>query len=511
MTHSLDHYRRQAKALKKAFAAGDATAIRRARAVLGSQDQLTHAGALHVLAVEAGFDSWPKLKFQFETAAMDRAALAEQLKQALYHGIHWRVAQLLATTPDLAEGNFGLLCALYRVDAVRDWLRRDPGIALRPQLGPRRPILHLAFSRHIQAHPDLEADMLAVADLLRAAGADLDDGYPAEPGSPHLLSALYGAIGHAGNMALGQWLLDHGANPDDGESLYHATELGHHDGLRMLLAAGANPRGTNALLRAMDFDDLAAVQLLLDHGADANEYDATPVGGEEPWVMPALHQAARRMCRPEIAALLLQHGADPTRVHAGCTAYGFARVYGNTALAQLIEATGKAPPLTAAETLLAQAADDTLPADARLDPAELPGEYRTLIRAILHLPGKLPHVKRLVALGLDPDTPDREGLTALHVAGWEGLPDLLAYLLSLSPDLHHLNNYGGNLVTTILHGADNNPARRSRDHARCLQLALDQGLVLGRNVLEQTANPAVLQVMQDWANAHPVQLVDVIP
>lgn len=511
MTNSLDHYRRQAKSLKKAFAAAEPQALRRAQAVLGQVDRLTHTGALHVLACEAGFESWPRLKFHTETAAMGRAAQAEQLQQALFQGIHWRVEQLLAATPDLADDNFGLLCALYRADAVRTWLQRDPEIALRAQLGPRRPILHLAFSRHFQAHPWLEPDMLSVARLLRAAGADVDDGFPAEPGSPHLLSALYGAIGHAGNMVLGQWLLDNGANPDDGETLYHATELGHHDGLRMMLAAGANPRGTNALLRAMDFDDPKAVKLLLDHGADANEYDDSPVDGEAPWVMPALHQAARRLCSGDIVTLLLQHGADPTRIHAGCTAYGFARVYGNTTLARAIEATGKAPPLSRAETLLAQAADDTLPAGAQLDPADLPVEYRTLIRAILHLPGKLPHVQRLVALGLDPETRDREGLTALHVAGWEGLPEMLTYLLSLDPDLHHVNGYGGNLITTILHGSENNPARRSRDHARCLQLALEQGLPLGRNVLTETANPALLEVMQDWVAANPDRLVDVIP
>ncbi len=73
---------------------------------------------------------------------------------------------------------------------------------------------------------------------------------PVSPDNDRRLSVLYGAIGHGNNMALGPWLLEHGANPNDNESLYHATEPGHHAGLGMLLAHGADPRGTNALLRA---------------------------------------------------------------------------------------------------------------------------------------------------------------------------------------------------------------------------------------------------------------------
>lgn len=508
---SLEHLRRQAKALKKAFVAGDADAVARVAQVLPEARELPHSSALHVIAREAGYDSWPKLKFQLETQSMDRAAKAEQLKLALFQGAQWRVDKLLSEVPDLADDHFGLLCALYRVDQVRAWLARDPDVVTRTLQGPRRPILHLAFSRYFQTHPEDEADMLATAELLLAAGADVNDGYPSEPGSPHMLSALYGAIGHGNNMALGQWLLDHGANPNDNESLYHATELGHLDGLRLLLAAGAEAKGTNALLRALDFNNREMVALLLAHGADANEFDDTPVGGEEPWVMPALHQAARRMVDGDIVRLLLAHGADPRRVYDGCTAYGFARVFGNQALARAIEESGHTPELTAAEVLLAKAADGHHAEGGRIEPEELPREYKTLIRSILHLPGRMEHVKRLVALGLDPEEPDREGLTALHVAGWEGLPEMMSYLLSLNPDLEHRNNYGGNITTTILHGAEHCLARDERDHAACLKMVLDLGLPLGRNVFDFTQNEDVMRVMQDWVEAHPNRLVDVIP
>jgi ankyrin repeat protein len=75
------------------------------------------------------------------------------------------------------------------------------------------------------------------------------------------------------NMPLASWLLEHGADPNDGESLYHSTELGHHEGLRLLLAHGADPKGTNALLRAMDFHDIEAVKMLMEAGAEVDEFN----------------------------------------------------------------------------------------------------------------------------------------------------------------------------------------------------------------------------------------------
>jgi len=506
---SLDQLRRDAKALKKAHAAGDPVALERL-AVHPPREAgtvLKHADYLHVIAQEAGFASWPALKDAVELQGMDRAARLQRLKIALAHGQNARVDRLLAETPDLAEGVFGLQVALLERDAVARMLAEDPGRATRV-VAHQSPICFLAFSKRIHAQPEREGDMIAIAEMLVAHGADVNDGRPAGPGSAHRLSVLYGAIGHANNMVLGRWLLAHGADPNDGESLYHATELGHHEGLRMLLEAGADPRGTNALLRAMDFHDIVAVRMLLAHGARADDFDDTPVGGETPWVVPALHQAARRMCGPEMIDVLLEAGADPGRVHEGCTAYGYARVFGNEALARAIEARGNVPDLTAAEQLLVQAVEGPVTEGRYIDPATLPEAYRNLIRLILHLPGKLPHVKRLVAMGLEYDRPDGEGLTPVQIAGWEGLPDVMGYLLSLRPDLSHVNGYGGTLLSTIIHGSENNPHRAERDHLGCLRLALEQGVALPRPSIEFAGDEEVAAFLADWAEAHPGQVVD---
>ncbi|WP_227286847.1 ankyrin repeat domain-containing protein [Boseongicola sp. H5] len=509
MTKSIEQLRRDAKALSKAHASGDRAAAARIAAYRPRPEgtDLKLADYLHVIARENSFASWPHLKLAVESLGMDRAAKRQRLKIAVHHGQTHVVEQLLDDTPDLAEGDLGLEIALYRRDAVAAALSADPGRAM-ANLGVAPPLLHLAQSRMIHLWPEREADMLAIAEMLVARGADVNAGRPAGEGSDHMLSPLYFAIGHADNMLLGRWLLEHGADPNDNESLYHATELGHREGLRMLLDHGADPRGTNALLRAMDFHDHEAVRLLLDAGAMADDFNDAEIGSEAPFVVPALHQAARRMSDRRMIEMLLEAGADASRVFEGATAYGYARVFGNAELAAAIRARGDVPELSREERMLAMAADGELPDGVYIDPARLPEAYRNIIRMIQHLPGKLEHVKRLVAMGVEYDRPDTEGLTPVQLAGWEGLPEMLDYFLSLKPDLAHINNYGGTLLSTIIHGSENCPERAERDYLACLELVLKEGVALPRRAIELAGDPDVSEFLADWARAHPGQVVE---
>ncbi|MCK0149780.1 ankyrin repeat domain-containing protein [Marivita sp. S6314] len=504
--NDLDALRREAKRLQKAYDTGDSAARERLRQLAPRRDGANpkRADFLHLLAREQGYASWPRLKAAAEAVGLDVAILRHRLGNALFHGAFGRADEILTMRPDVIDGSIGLNSALYRWDAVAEMLSGDPQLAT-AESGARRPIVHLAFSRWIKHHPDLTDDMLRVAELLLEHGADVNDGLA--HGADHSLSVLYGAIGHGNNMALGQWLLDHGANPNDGESLYHATELGHHNGLRMLLAAGANPEGTNALLRAMDFHDLEAVTLLLAHGARADDFNPDEVGGEEPWTAPALHQAARRGSNEAMVQVLLDHGARADVVYKGANAYAYARVFGNSVVAHAIEERGPVPPLTDMEQVLAQIADGKTPKDVWIDPDKLPAAYRGMIRDILHLPSKLDHVKRLVAVGLEYDRPDSEGLTPVQVAGWEGLPEVLDYFVRLKPDLGHVNSYGGTLLSTILHGAENNPNREGRDYIACLDIALTEGVALPRQAINVIGRPEIARFLTDWAAAHPGQVV----
>lgn len=500
---SIDRLRQDAKALKKAFATGDAAARARASAVFGDRTALTHADALHVIAKEHGQASWPRLKLAREMAAMDRAARAQRLKQALFYGQHWVTEMLLAEDPSLARFDFALVCALFDLEEAERVLAADPGAATRA-IGPRRPLLHLAFSKHHE-RVGTEAQ-IALAERLVAHGADVNDAW-AWPEDDSPLSALYGAIGHAGNLALAEWLLERGATPNDFESLYHSTELGHADGLRLLLRYGAKAEGTNALPRAMDFDNLEMVRLLLEHGADPNEgVQSDHPSGQPPVVIPGLHQAARRMCSAEIAAALIAYGADGTKPYQGHSAYALARIRGNQDVARVLEEAGQATELSESEALLAAAADGEVA--GKLDTSALGPEERRLLISIMSHDDVLDHAKRLVALGLDPDWQDEQQMPAIHVAGWEGQADLVAWLLTFGPALTHRNMYGGDLMGTVIHGAEFCPSRDRRDHLRCARLVLEAGSTLHRSDIEGTGREDLAEYLADWAEAHPDRVIE---
>ncbi|MEM9756312.1 MAG: ankyrin repeat domain-containing protein [Pseudomonadota bacterium] len=509
MSDPLDRYRRQAKDLRRAHEAGEPRAIARLKNYPPRRDDqpLKHADYLHTIALENGWRTWPAMKLAVETQGLERAQKQVRLGQAMRNGTFWIVDQLFADTPDLTRGSLALQCGFFELEAVRAAIAEDPEAATRKHgFGP--PLIHLCRSRMLKKYPEREAAMLAIASLLVEAGADVNGGVPVYVDSDYDLPPLYFALGHADNMPLARWLLEHGATPNDGESLYHATELGHHDGIRLLLEHGADPKGTNALLRAMDFHDHAAVEMLLAHGAMADDYNDQHIAGEAPWTLPALFQAARRMSDRQMVDLLVRGGASGDRMFEGATAYGYARVFGNPAVVAALEDAGPVPDLTAEEVLLSAAAEGADTNGKYIDPAKLPKAYQDLVRMLVWLPGKLGHVKRLIEIGVPWDKPDSEGLTPVQIAGWEGLPEAMGYMLSLSPDLSHVNGYGGTLLSTIVHGSENNPNRDGRDYVGCLRLALEEGVALPKAMPGRATEEDVAAFLAEWAEQHPGQVVD---
>lgn len=496
MQPDLEYLRSSAKKLKKAFASGDESAVERLRKFVPGPKMPRHADFLFAIARENGHSSWPALKFAAESAQMTQEQKADRLKMALYFGQAWVVRKLLDEDPDLPQRDLGLQIATYDVRAVRDAIEKRHAAAT-DVIGVRSPILHLAYSKYIHIAPEMTADMMAVADLLLSGGADVNDAFASDPGSDHKISALYGALGHANNMVLARWLLQHGANPDDDESLYHATELGHHEGLKLLIEFGVSTRGTNALPRALDFNDPEAVRLLLEHGADPNESVEQHPSGEPIFTIPALHQAARRMCSAEIGRLLLDYEAEPEAEWHGHSAYAMARIHGNQAIANLLEERGLATILSQTEEIMSECAEGRVPS-ARLNPKTLDEEDRRLLTQLVWQPCPITHVKALVAAGLDPNEPEAMGLTPLHVAGWEGLPEQLAYFLTLNPDLTYRNAYGGDALGTTIHGSEFCTHASTRDHIACARLLLEAGADLRAELIEGCGNEDMAEFLEGW-------------
>ncbi|WP_157592546.1 ankyrin repeat domain-containing protein [Solirubrobacter soli] len=170
---------------------------------------------------------------------------------------------------------------------------------------------------------------VAPARELLARGADPNATFTNEYGE---MSALYGAAGRAHDPELTRLLLDAGANPDDGESVYHATEAESADCLRALLEHGATAEPI-MLAHALDDDRPEHVRLLLEAGADPREL---------------LPHAVRRGRGPEAIRVLAAHGADlehlggeiwrrPERLR---TAYQHAVLRGFDEVAAALEALG---------------------------------------------------------------------------------------------------------------------------------------------------------------------------
>lgn len=224
-------------------------------------------------------------------------------------------------------------------------------------------------------------------------------------------------------------LLDAGADPNDGESLYHATETGDSSIVRVLIDRGARP-GAPELFHALDYrDDLDLVRLLLDHGADvrhvAQHHGQLWVGAS------ALHQAVLRGRSPEVVRLLVERGAPlEARDGAGRTPYALAVATARDELAELLLELGAKPEAAPSDAFLAACLRGDAQEARRLQPAELEGEG--LIEAARA--GNEPAVRLMLELGFPLDTAGELGGTALHFAAWHGRPEIAGLLLRAGAD-----------------------------------------------------------------------------
>ena len=310
----LDHLRRQARDLHRALKQADVAALQRA-APYRVDAGASLAQAQLVLAREYGFASWPLL---VEEVAQRRARAADEAG-FVAAWLTWAIGQgdrrpqperawALAHTRATAQRDAALVLALACGDLATVQRLLPPSRVHEPLPPLAAPPIAIAAFSGLARVAACRDGVRATVRWLLAHGADANTRLRV-PGADPSLPVLYGATAHAGDGDIVRALLGAGADPNDNESLYHATEQADRSILDALVQAGARWPGTNALFRQLDHDDLPGLHQALALGADAHEL--SPTIGTRP-----LHHALMRGRGLTFVQALVTAGADPA-VHDG--------------------------------------------------------------------------------------------------------------------------------------------------------------------------------------------------
>jgi hypothetical protein len=240
------------------------------------------------------------------------------------------------------------------------------------------------------------------------------------------MSALYGAAGRLHDQELTRLLLERGANPDDGESLYHSTEAEDPGCLELLLEHGASTGGTNALAHALDDERLPHVRALLAAGADPNEG-------------ALLAHAVRRGRGPQYLRLLVEHGAELDRPGGETwrgdvplrTPHQHARLRGRADSAETLAELGASTEVAPEDLAVAAVAAGEQPQQALPDELD-PDAQEVLILAALR--GRLDPVVEAVGVDFSGVVGGSPEGTLLQHAAWVGNPEPVGSLLERGAD-----------------------------------------------------------------------------
>lgn len=324
------------------------------------------------------------------------------------------------------------------------------------------------------------SQVLELAIYLLDNGANVNATYedPSWPGAP--LGCLYGACGRQFNPDLANLLLDAGAEINDNESVYHSTESENSACLQLLLRRGAKLEGTNGLLRALDFDRIEPVKLLLQAGADPNEK-----GLRE----NALHHAIRRGRSGEFATLLIQSGVNlEARSHDGFDLLTHATLRGGNGMVEALKTVGITPTkddiITFATAVCLgdyQTADNMLQQNPKLPQKLSPSLVSILadaawsqnldrLKALLDygwpIHGVLPGV--MMAFHGNPASP-------LHVAAFVGNTEMVLELIKRGADVNRTESqFKATPIGWAAWASVNNSAKEG-NHLACIQILLENG------------------------------------
>jgi ankyrin repeat protein len=389
---------------------------------------------------------------------------ADAFVRAATDGRRDRAESLLAADPEIERDRWA------RLVLGRGW-DGDPN-----QPGGPRGWAQLLYVCH-----SVFADAGFARELLER-GADPNATFTNEYGE---MSALYGAAGVVHDPELTRVLLEAGANPDDGESLYHSVEADDPACLRLLLEHGATTRGTNALAHALDYDRIEPVRMLLEAGADSNEG-------------ALLAHAVRRGRGPEFLQLLADHGAELDRRGGETwrgevplrTAYEHAKLRNREDSAEVLARLGASIDIDPADAVVAAVARGERPEEPLPDALD-PDQQEVLILGALG--GNLRTVVYLLGPSFSGVVGGSPEGTLLHHAAWIGNAELVRELLELGADAQAGSpaEFSTPLAWAVL--ASQYHELPERDYDSVAHLLVERGAKIEPRFLELAAGP-----MLEW-------------
>ena len=513
---NLEQLKRLAKDLLHSARARDRAALTRFRILPSferrSDDELERAPvALHdaqsVVAREYGFDSWNGLRERVEELNFEFGAAVEQFVEAATDRRRDRAERLLALHPGIAGASFHTALLVGDAAAVEARLTGDPTLAVAAG-GPRgwEPLHYICHSVVGRASAEREAGSVAIARRLIALGADPNTRFPWMHHGVRR-PVLWGAVCVVHSLPLARALLESGADPDDGVTLPLAAGMSDIAALELLRDHGANINhpwatdGGTPLYEILHWAGQAdGARWLIEHGAASDAVFAA--NGETP-----LHVVAESW-RSDLADLLVAHGADVNRRRTdGRTPYAVAELNGNRTVADWLVAHGADETMADVDRFVAACSrGDRTVAAAMLERqpglrADISTEhYRALYRAAER--NDTAALETMLACGFEIDRPDQSiGKTALHVAAMEGWPEAVRVLLAHGASVSVRDReFKAQPLIWAAEGA--RTSRTDRDHSTVGRLLLDAGSPVEWEPGAEPAEP-ILDIVNAWRGVTP--------
>lgn len=528
--HALDQLRQQAKQLLRLARAADTVVIGKLRELLprlASQNDRDIAASIqladvqHAVARKLGHDSWAALKAFYEVLDPVHAEAARFLK-ALREDDTSGALRILERTPAVARYSVHTAAALGDAATVQAMLATAPALAVAPSPGDSVPPLIYAVYEDIKRERGVPADAhVATVRALLDAGAD-PNSTVAIPDVSDRIPALFFPC-NAGNVPVARLLLERGANPTDGEALYHAAQQGHLACLELLVEFGADLHRGPAAYGNTPLHFLAAhtpnnriasqamrgLQWLLAHGADpripsTGAYVTEPQRGETP-----LHRAAAVGHEVPVLRALVDHGAplDAAR-DDGLTAYRLAMRGGNEAQAAYLAQAGASTALTPVDELMAACAsgrDTDAERVVQANPGILtalgPSERDALGLAVTR--NSVETVRLMARLGWPLTQEGEWGGTPLHWAAWHGRTEMVELLIAAGAPINVRDTrYGSSPLAWCCHGSRYCDRANDDDYPAIANRLLDAGATRPETYNqwnespESMARPSVVAVLK---------------